>query len=97
MTTTPAQVTDRLVEEFAGSWRGDTPVFGCCRRSVAVAVNGVEVLDVAALGVTERVQALREAVHRDIDGHLETHRCCAGHVADLAFDLPDLVAPVTGD
>jgi hypothetical protein len=39
-----------------------------------------------------RVQALREAVEAELPGHLSTHRCCVGHLADLAFDLPDLLA-----
>jgi hypothetical protein len=25
-------------------------------------------------------------------GHLAGHRCCANHLADLAFDAPDLIA-----
>ncbi|HWH31177.1 MAG TPA: hypothetical protein VNU01_00755, partial [Egibacteraceae bacterium] len=64
---------------------------------VAAAVEGVEVYDVAPLDATARVRALRDAVEQALPGHLDSHRCCAGHVADLAFDLPDLLAPAQVD
>lgn len=97
MTGTSATATDTLLQEFEAPWRDDTPVFGCCRKSVATAVASVDVADIAPLDATARVQALREAVEEQTPGHLDAHRCCAGHLADLAFDLPDLVAPVTAD
>ena len=84
---------ERLLGEFEGAWRDDTPIFGCCRKAVETAVAGTDVVNAATLDVTARVQALREAVEAEMPGHLESHRCCAGHVADLAFDLPDLLAP----
>ncbi len=68
-------------------------MFGCCRKSVATAVERVDVVDVATLDPVERVQALRAALEEAQPGHLAAHRCCAGHLADLAFDLPDLLAP----
>ncbi|HEY8341265.1 MAG TPA: hypothetical protein VIK95_15455 [Egibacteraceae bacterium] len=90
--TASAAAADTLLKEFEGAWRDDTPVFGCCRKTVAAAVEGTDVLEVASLDVTSRVQALRAAVEARMPGHLDTHRCCAGHLADLAFDLPDLLA-----
>jgi hypothetical protein len=97
MTGTAAAANDRLLEEFQNAWRDDTPVFGCCRKSVATAVDNLDVADVAPQDATARVQALRQAVEDESPGHLDAHRCCAGHLADLAFDLPDLVAPVIAD
>jgi hypothetical protein len=91
MTGTTA--ADTVLQEFTGAWRDDTPVFGCCRRTVTVAVDRADVYEIGSLGATERVQGLRAAVEAELPGHLATHRCCAGHVADLAFDLPDLLAP----
>jgi hypothetical protein len=35
---------------------------------------------------------LREPVEQALPGHLASHRCCANHLADLAFDAPDLIA-----
>lgn len=93
MSTTPTTASQRLLEEFEGAWRDDTPVFGCCRKSVAATVDNVDVVEVATLGTVERVQALRGALEAEQPGHLSAHRCCAGHLADLAFDLPDLLAP----
>ncbi|HWB70719.1 MAG TPA: hypothetical protein VG452_00750 [Egibacteraceae bacterium] len=84
------------MREFEGAWRDDTPVFACCRRSVAVAVAGVDLPATARLAAPGRVRALRAALDRDSPGHLDAHRCCAGHLADLAFDLPGLLAPVPG-
>jgi hypothetical protein len=41
MTATSVTSADRLLEEFDAAWRDGTPVFGCCRKSVAVAVANV--------------------------------------------------------
>lgn len=97
MTATSVTSADRLLEEFDAAWRDGTPVFGCCRKSVAVAVGNVDVASLTPQDATARVKALREAVEAEMPGHLDAHRCCAGHLADLAFDLPDLVAPVSPD
>jgi len=94
MTRTSATVAKKVLEEFDGAWRDDVPVFGCCRRSVGTAIERVDLVEVAALDVTARVQALRGAVEAEMPGHLAAHRCCAGHLANVAFDLPDLLAPV---
>jgi hypothetical protein len=94
MTGIPSAAASTLLKEFEGAWRDDTPIFGCCRRSVTVAVENSDITSVAALDPVARVRALREAVEAVSPGHLDTHRCCAGHLADLAFDLPDLLAPV---
>ena len=93
MNTTPTSASQLLLEEFEGAWRDDTPVFGCCRKSVTTTVENVDIVEVATLGTVERVQALRTALEAEQPGHLDAHRCCAGHLADLAFDLPDLLAP----
>lgn len=93
MTASSTTVNERLLREFDAAWRDDTPVFGCCRKAVATAVEHADVLAIAPLDATARVRALREAVEEQLPGHLATHRCCAGHLADLAFDLPDLLAP----
>lgn len=93
MPASPTAV-DTVLRQFESPWRDDTPVFGCCRRAVEIAVGDLDVLDVATRDVTARVQALRAAVDAQLPDHLDSHRCCAGHVADLAFDLPGLVAPV---
>ncbi len=95
MTSTPSAAADVLLREFDNPWRDDTPVFGCCRKSVAAAVEGVDLAAAAPLDATARVRALRDAVERQHPGHLDTHRCCAGHLADVAFDLPGLLAPVS--
>jgi hypothetical protein len=86
--------TETILQEFGGAWRDDTPIFGCCRKAVETAVTRSDLVDIATRDVTARVQALRESVEQEMPGHLDTHRCCAGHLADLAFDLPDLLAPV---
>lgn len=91
MTQTPA--ADALLKQFEGAWRDDTPVFGCCRRAVATALSHVDAVALIPLDATARVRALRDALERELPGHLTTHRCCAGHLADLAFDLPDLLTP----
>lgn len=86
-----------VLEEFDAAWRDDVPVFGCCRKSVGMAVANLDLVEVASLDVTSRVQTLRAAVEREQPGHLDTHRCCAGHLANVAFDLPDLIAPASED
>jgi len=94
MTSTHAtQAAAAVLGEFEGPWRDDTPVFGCCRKTVETVVEHVDLIEVAALDVTSRVQALREAAEQRLPGHLDAHRCCAGHLADVAFDLPTLLAP----
>ena len=95
MNTTPTSASQRLLGEFEGAWRDDTPVFGCCRKSVATTVENVDVVEVATLSTVERVQELRSVLEAEAPGHLDAHRCCAGHLADLAFDLPDLLAPAS--
>lgn len=97
MTATPTSTADILLREFDGPWRDETPVFGCCRKAVAAAVGGTDVFAVAPLDATARVRALRDAVEQEMPGHLDSHRCCAGHLADLAFDLPDLLAPAQAE
>jgi hypothetical protein len=93
VTPAPAIV---LLKEFEGPWRDGTPVFGCCRKTVAAATEDLDLLAIAGLDATARVRVLREAVERRYAGHLSTHRCCVGHLADLAFDLPDLLMPSCG-
>ena len=93
MTGTPSAAAGALLKEFEGAWRDDTPIFGCCRKSVHVAVEHADIVTIAALDPAARVRALREIVEAQMPGHLDTHRCCSGHIADMAFDLPDLMAP----
>jgi hypothetical protein len=89
LTTTNAPVRDALLAEFDQAWRGGSPVFGCCRRAVGVALAGVDTISLLGEGPTARVRALRDAVDAELPGHLDGHRCCVGHLADVAFDLPD--------
>lgn len=93
MPVTPTAANQAILREFDAAWRDDTPVFACCRRSVATALEHADLLEIASLDVTARVQALRGAVEQELPGHLDAHRCCAGHLADLAFDLPSVLAP----
>lgn len=93
MTRTAVEAATRVNAEFETPWRDEVPVFACCRKSVAAAVDRVDLLEVASMDVTARVAALRSAVDDTMPGHLAAHRCCAGHLANLAFDLPDLVVP----
>jgi hypothetical protein len=93
MTTGSSTAATQVLREFEGPWRDDTPVFGCCRKAIQAGVDGVDLVEVASHEVTARVQALRAAVEAETPGHLAAHRCCAGHLADLAFDLPQLLAP----
>lgn len=92
--TTNAPVRDALLAEFDQAWRDGSPVFGCCRRAVGVALEGIDPLEMLALDATGRVAALRDAVDVELPGHLDGHRCCVGHLADVAFDLPDALATV---
>jgi hypothetical protein len=94
MTRTSATAAKTVLSEFDNAWRDDVPVFACCRKSVATAVEHVDLVEVAALDVASRVQAIRGAVESAQPGHLAAHRCCSGHLANVAFDLPELIAPV---
>ena len=96
MTATSAAAATHLLAEFDGPWRDDTPIFGCCRKTIQEAVEHADVTTIASLEPAARVRALRDAVESQLPGHLDSHRCCVGHLADLAFDLPDLLAPVNG-
>lgn len=91
--TTRTHADEAVLQEFEGPWRDGTPVFGCCRKTVEAVVERADLAEVGALDVTARVQALREVAEEVLPGHLEAHRCCAGHLADVAFDLPSLLAP----
>jgi hypothetical protein len=93
MPVSATTAAEAVLREFEGPWRDDTPIFGCCRRAVDVAVKRADLVETATLDVTARVVALRAAVEQELPGHLDSHRCCAGHIADTAFDLPDLLAP----
>ncbi|MPZ87331.1 MAG: hypothetical protein GEU81_04480 [Nitriliruptorales bacterium] len=92
MTRTGAAATT-VLSEFDPAWRDDVPVFACCRKSVATAVEKLDLVEISSLDVTERVQAIRGVVEAEQPGHLAAHRCCAGHLANVAFDLPELIAP----
>lgn len=93
MTGIPAPAANRLLEQFEGPWRDDTPVFGCCRKAVTIAVESTDITGIATLDPAARVRALRDAVEAELPGHLDSHRCCVGHLADLAFDLPEMLVP----
>lgn len=92
MTDTMSVARDRLLREFEGAWRDGAPVFACCRRAVATAVEHVDPYALATADPTRRVHMLRDPVEQTMTGHLTGHRCCANHLADLAFDAPDLIA-----
>jgi len=94
MTGTAAPAASVVLTEFESAWRDDVPVFACCRRSVTSAVERADLTEIATLDATARVQAIRAAVEGEHPGHLAAHRCCSSHLANLAFDLPDLLAPV---
>lgn len=81
-----------ILAEFDQPWRGGSPVFGCCRRTVAVALDAASLGELREVDATARITALRAVVDAELPGHLDSHRCCLGHLADLAFDLPDLLA-----
>ena len=92
MTDTTSVARDMLIGEFEGAWRDGSPVFGCCRKAVAAAVERVDVYELATVDPARRVYMLREPAEAALPGHLASHRCCANHLADLAFDAPDLIA-----
>lgn len=92
MTDTVSIARDKLLREFEGAWRDGAPVFACCRRTVATAVEQTDVFELATVDPARRVHMLREPIERLQPGHLAGHRCCANHLADLAFDAPDLIA-----
>lgn len=89
---TNAPVRDALIAEFDQPWRAGAPVFACCRRSVALALEKTDSHALVEATATERVNALRAAVEEEMPGHLDGHRCCVGHLADVAFDLPEALA-----
>lgn len=91
MTINPT-MTDDLLAEFEQPWRGGSPIFACCRRAVGIALSATDLDALRAADATTRVITMRAAVEAELPGHLEGHRCCVGHLADLAFDLPDMVA-----
>lgn len=93
MTRTSTDTAKTVVAAFDNAWRDDVPVFGCCRKVVALVTDRVDLVEVASLDVTSRVQKIRQTVEAGQPGHLDTHRCCAGHLANLAFDLPELITP----
>lgn len=86
---TNAPVRDAMLAQFDQPWRSGSPVFACCRRAVGIALDTVDTIELAQQDVTSRVTALRDAVEAELPGHIAGHRCCVGHLADLAFDLPD--------
>lgn len=92
MTDTMSTARQQLLREFDDAWRDGAPVFACCRRAVATAVEGTDVLELVTMDPARRVHALRAPVEAALPGHLAGHRCCANHLADLAFDAPDLIA-----
>lgn len=92
LTVTSAGARAVLLEQFEDAWRDGAPVFACCRRSVAIAVEHLDVVELTTADPTARVHQLRDPVEAAQPGHLDSHRCCANHLADLAFDAPDLIA-----
>jgi hypothetical protein len=92
VTATAADARAELRGQFEDAWRDGAPVFACCRRSVAVAVEHVDVVELATADPTERVHLLRAPVDAAQPGHMASHRCCSNHLADLAFDAPELIA-----
>lgn len=90
--TINAPAAHDLLAEFDQPWRGGTPVFGCCRKVIVAALEHADPVALLAQDVTARVTTLREVVEVEMPEHLEAHRCCVGHLADLAFDLPELLA-----
>lgn len=77
-----------LLAQFDQPWRDGTPVFACCRKTVEHAINTVDLDALACEPVARRVEVLRDTASPQ---HLAGHRCCVGHLADLAFDLPSLM------
>jgi hypothetical protein len=92
MTDTTSIARDNMLREFEGAWRDGSPVFGCCRKTVATAIEQIDVYELATADPARRVHMLRKPVETALPGHLAGHRCCANHLADLAFDAPDLIA-----
>jgi hypothetical protein len=92
MTDTMTMARQELLREFEDAWRDGAPVFACCRRTIATAVDGVDVLELVTMDPARRVHALRAPVEQAQPGQLASHRCCANHLADLALDAPDLIA-----
>lgn len=92
MTDTGSPARAKLLEEFVDAWRDGAPVFACCRRTIATAVENADVFELVTMGPAERVHRLRAPVEAAQPGHLASHRCCANHLADLAFDAPELIA-----
>lgn len=90
--TRTAAAARTVLSEFDAAWRDDVPVFACCRRSVAIAAEKLDLVELSSLDVTARVQAIRAVVEAEQPGHLAAHRCFAGHLANVAFDLPELIA-----
>ena len=88
---TEAPAVDGIVAQFDQAWRDETPIFGCCRKAVKAALGRTDPRTLLDLDPAARVRALHAAVDAELPGHLEGHRCCRGHLADLAFDLPDLL------
>lgn len=92
MTASASGARAKLLGEFEGAWRDGSPVFACCRRSVATAVSEVDILELVTRGPADRVHMLRAPVEASQPGHLAGHRCCSNHLADLAFDAPEMLA-----
>jgi hypothetical protein len=88
-------LADNIAQEFAGPWRDESPVFGCCRNAVQIALAGVDIPELLTMSPTIRFAHLAAAVDAVYPDQLRTHRCCTGHVADLAFDLTDLAEAKT--
>lgn len=92
MTDTMSMARDTLLADFTGAWRDGAPVFACCRRAVGLAVDHADLSELAVADPARRVHLLRAPVERELPGHLASHRCCANHLADLAFDAPEMLA-----
>lgn len=92
MTDTMSMAREALIGQFQDAWRDGAPVFACCRRTVALAVEQTDVFELATADPARRVHMLRAPVEAALPDHLAGHRCCANHLADLAFDAPDLIA-----
>lgn len=92
MTVDRAGARAALRAQFEDAWRDGAPVFACCRRSVAAAVERVDVVELTTADPTTRVHLLRTPLEASQPGHLAGHKCCANHLADLAFDAPELLS-----
>ena len=89
--TTADRRSSHIRELFADSWRDGNPVFRCCRQIGELVADSDDAPN-AASPPQERVQALRAIVESARPGHLDAHRCCAMHLADLGLDWPELGA-----